>query len=818
MEKIIVLYSYENESYKIHIERYLKALKSFGIKYWNDRETENIPDFKDAEVVVLMLSSYFIASDLIQDTVIPKVLEQSQLQLFPILLESCPIKSVQWLKDVEVFPKDGLALFEKTDAQIGKDIVTFVDAISSSLIKEKSGHEMQKEADKLKQIITNSHQFEDFRKSNCIYVDKTQHVLSLLEEGRNICFLSRPRRFGKSLLLNMMKALFLGKKELFKGLYIYDKYDFKPYPVIHLSFTMLPPLDRSLAFDIALYVALEQYFSDIANEQNIPIPKGPDLGNIITNLYKKTNTPVVLLIDEYDKTLLRYIKEQDKREIVRTVLKDIFSPLKDLTHILKFFFITGVSKFSKVSIFSDLNNLDDLTMLDDYSTIAGFTQQDVEYYFKDHIVKLAEKEGKTRDEILDQIRKWYDGYSWDGKNFVYAPFSISNVFKNLKFANYWFETGTPSFLPDVIKGLKEGELGFQNFESYQMVNTDIEKYDISNIKLLPFLFQSGYLSVYEKSETSITVRIPNMEVRISFYNYLFEELSPGNTDQLNCLKQAIVTHNIDEMMKSIKIIMATIPYQVLEKKENVYHSHFHTILKTVNQNTMSEVLTNIGRIDTLMETHDAIFIFEFKMASAKEGIRQIKRKGYAEGQLNKNKKIFLIGVKFSETSRNIEHWLYELAIEKDLINWQDSIQKHTEKILLLYSKQDEQFKEQIFAHVRMLTNHGILLIDDITFDEPDTLSAISSAKIVILLISHNILGSNIFQSKAITELAEKHKKGTVTVFPIIIKSCAYKSIAWIENIKTNDKPFSKLSEIEQDELMAELVEQMSEILTKKQQQ
>ena len=660
MNRIILLYSHENEAYKPKIERHFKALKSYGVTFWNDLETDT-PDLHDKDALILMLSSYFISSDCIQDCLIDKIAEQPASKIFSIILEPCSIKAMTWLNNTSIIPDDGFSLSEMSENQVEKNIAMLVDRVASYLIKkdEKTGTSEKIFTDsKPREILTNTHDFIEFRLNNCIYVDKTQYVYDLLQANMTQCFLSRPRRFGKSLLINMMKEMFLGHKELFKGLYIYDKYDFKPYPVIHLSFTKLE-YDTTLDADISLFYALKSYLTKIAIKNQIPIPDGPYLGTMIENLSQKTESPVVLLIDEYDKPLLSYIKEPENRKKVLKVLKNMFAPLKDLTGTIKFLFITGVSKFSQVSIFSDLNNLDDLTLHENYSTIAGFTQQELEHCFNDHINQLAFKTGATRNDILNQIKTWYNGYSWDGKHFVYAPFSISNLLKRGRFRNYWFASATPSFLIDVIDELKHGHLSLDSFETYPMLDTDMEKYDISNIKLMPFLFQSGYLSIYEIDMDVLKLQIPNMEVRISFYKHLFEQLSPKNIEHFDILRQAIRECNIDDMMDRIKRIIATIPYQILEKKEKVYHSHVYTILRTVNENTQSEISTNLGRIDTVMETPDKVFIFEFKMQSALQGIKQIKNKRYADSYLGRNKKVVLIGVQFSETNRNISDYRYE---------------------------------------------------------------------------------------------------------------------------------------------------------------
>jgi len=436
-------------------------------------------------------------------------------------------------------------------------------------------------------ILTNTHSFKQFRTENCIYVDKTRFAYELIKNKMTQCFLSRPRRFGKSLFLNMLKELFSGNKKLFEGLYIYDKYDFKSYPVIHLTFTMLE-YDIHLDPDIALSNALKKYLGRIAKKNQIPEPDGPHLGNMIDDLYCKTKKQVVLLIDEYDKPLLSYINEPDARKKVLKTLKNFFSPLKDLTDEIKFLFITGVSKFSQVSIFSDLNNLDDLTMNPNYSTIAGYTQKEMEFYFKDYIPKLAERYDETIDEILSQIKSWYDGYSWDGKNFVYAPFSISNLLKHSDFSN-------------------------------------------------------------------------------------------------SCFK------------------------------------------------------------DELVEQNDTI-----------------KTQNYPE-------------ISF------------------------------TEKILVLYSKQDESFKDKLIMHLQPIRRFGIACYDDITFDEIQLAESVSKTKNINLLLSPQFLASDLFQSTALDGLAESYRQKRIQLFPIVVQPCSYKTIPWLVDIGINSEPLATLSQLKQDEILADIV-------------
>jgi hypothetical protein len=634
------------------------AIECNGLEVWIDTQnllagdtlnTEIESAIKHAAAFIVVISPSVFNSMKVRKEIM--FAQENKVTIIPILINGMEPPSLLFF-----FKKEPAAIEIKNSLQQSMPQILKALGIEPPSDIEHTG--ISNTETKSQDILTNTHNFIEFRENNCLYVDKTQYIYHLLNSKMTHCFFSRPRRFGKSLLVSVMKEMFLGNKELFQGLYVYDKYDFTPYPVIHLSFTRLE-YDIAFDADISLSKALTNYLGRIAREIQIPAPDGPYLGAMIEDLSQKFNSPVVLLIDEYDKPLLSYIDEPENRKKVLKVLKNFFSPLKDLTGKIKFLFITGVSKFSQVSIFSDLNNLDDLTLNEDYATIAGFTQQEIEHYFDEHINRLALKNGVRRNDILAQIKSWYDGYSWDGKNFVYAPFSISKLLKHRKFKNYWFASATPSFLIDVIDAFKQGRLSFDSFESYPMLESDMEKYDISNIQLMPFLFQAGYLSIYQIDMDTLKLRIPNMEVRTSFYKHLFNQLSHRNIEHIDKLRKAIRECSIELMMECIKSLIATIPYQILEKKEKVYHSHFYTILRTANENTQSEVSTNLGRIDTVMETPDTVFIFEFKMKSALQGIKQIKEKRYADSYSGKNKKLVLIGVQFSESDRNISDYRYE---------------------------------------------------------------------------------------------------------------------------------------------------------------
>ncbi|MCP5047253.1 MAG: AAA family ATPase, partial [bacterium] len=279
------------------------------------------------------------------------------------------------------------------------------------------------------------------------YIDKTEGIYNLISSGGQYYFLSRPRRFGKSLLVSTLKELFSGNRELFKGLWIYDKIEWEKHPVIHLDFTQLEFKDSD-----TLERSLFNQMGEIAATHKIQLD-APGYKTRFIQLIKKlaAHGQVVILIDEYDKPIIDHIQNIETAKDNRNVLKNLFGVLKGLDEYIRFFFLTGVSKFSKVSIFSDLNNLDDITVDDNHATLLGYTQDELTGYFSDYIDGLSKKSGMSRERLLEYLKLWYNGYSWDGKNFLYNPFSILNLFRKKRFSNYWFATGTPTFLVNHIR-------------------------------------------------------------------------------------------------------------------------------------------------------------------------------------------------------------------------------------------------------------------------------------------------------------------------------------------------------------------------------
>ena len=367
--------------------------------------------------------------------------------------------------------------------------------------------------------------FRDFHRDGFIYVDKTEYIHRLVWQGKYY-FLSRPRRFGKSLLVSTLKELFSGSQELFEGLWIYDKWDWtKTSPVIHLSFTCLNYQDRGLD------VAISSELDEIAASYQIDLPTDMPYKDKFKALLKQVSAKhgeIVLLIDEYDKPIIDYLEYEKLPQAKENqgIMKNFYSVLKDSGAYLRFVFITGVSKFSKVSIFSDLNHLDDLTLHPDYALLTGYTQADLEFYFADYLTSATERLKMNRVDVIQRVREWYNGFSWDGINTVYNPFGTLLFLAQHDFRNYWSETGTPTFLFEQMK--KQ-----ENFEYENVVTSSdlLNKYDLNNLEMVALLFQTGYLTVKKRDfiNGEIVLDYPNREVRSSLYGFLIDNLTPNQS-------------------------------------------------------------------------------------------------------------------------------------------------------------------------------------------------------------------------------------------------------------------------------------------------
>lgn len=496
--------------------------------------------------------------------------------------------------------------------------------------------------------------FRELRNAGYLYVDKTKEISDLVESGKYY-FLSRPRRFGKSLLVSTLKYLFLGERELFDGLWIADRYDFEPHPVLHFSFSALGYKD------IGLERGLHQALNNKAEEAGFSLTQegiGPRFQELIKRL-AENGQKVVLLIDEYDKPLVDYIDQQEQAEVNRDILKNFFSVIKDTDPFLRFFLITGVSKFSKVSLFSDLNHLQDITLVERFESIAGYTQKELDTSFESDIGELAQKIGKSTAALREDIRLWYNGYSWGTETRLYNPFSILNLFSAQRFANYWWETGTPTFL---IKKLRtEFQYNLNDLVAGQVM---FESFTINDLNWLALLFQTGYLTIrdYDPETGLYTLGYPNREVRDTMQQHLlaaFRETT--KTDSLPLLvkiKTALEQGDLERLIELINILFSTIPHQIFqEKQEAFFHAILHLSFSGIGLFVQSEVSTAKGRVDTVVHTRDCIYVMEFKLdGSAQSALQQIREKRYGSPFLDQGKEVIALGVNFSSVERAVAEW------------------------------------------------------------------------------------------------------------------------------------------------------------------
>ena len=519
---------------------------------------------------------------------------------------------------------------------------------------------------------TGSQFFPNLIEDNAIYVDKTQFIVPLIAKKSNAqYFLSRPRRFGKSMFISTLEQVFLGKKELFKGLYIEDKIEWDSYPVIRLS------MDKIGFFELGLEKALHGVLLSIARDNNIVL-EGAGYSARFTELIKKMaekyQKKVVLLIDEYDKPIITYIEKDNVTEAERNrdILKSFYGILKDSGDQLRFLFITGVSKFSRVSIFSDLNHLDDLTLDDNFATICGFTETELRHYCHAGLEDLATKNQTNIDAIVDKIRYWYNGFSWNAVDFVYNPYSTMLLMHKQAFKNYWFDTGTPTFLVKLIN--QSGQYDFIDLE----VDQDIYNWhDLKNLDFISIMLQTGYLTLKEHIVDFIyKVYYPNKEVELSFSKMLLENHLHKQTGRLAVtiydIEKAFKRHDIPRVLEIITDMFKSLPSQFFKEGkektdaqgnitmtstpvgENFYHAVIYLVFKILGISMTAEVSTQHGRIDALVETDTHIYVFEFKKnRKASVALEQIKENKYAEHFALTKKQIYLIGVAFNLQKRGI---------------------------------------------------------------------------------------------------------------------------------------------------------------------
>ncbi|MCL2058626.1 MAG: ATP-binding protein [Oscillospiraceae bacterium] len=494
-----------------------------------------------------------------------------------------------------------------------------------------------------------------------VYVDKTQYVYDLLN-GSGFYFLSRPRRFGKSLFLDTIAEVFSGDRELFKGLWIYDSdYGFEKYPVIRLDMSSISNETPDVLND-SILGELRVIYEKEGFEATDAIPSDA-FKRLIRNLHSKYNQKVAVLIDEYDKPILDHIDKTEMADANRRVIRGFYGILKSMEPHLRFTFFTGVSKFTKASLFSELNNLNDITMIDSYANICGIPVESLDEYFGEHIASLREdKWYQDCEDMHELILSWYDGYSWDAKTKLLNPFSLLNFFGRKRFHSFWYSSGSPKFLIDFIKRQPEIYTSLKNF---RITEDMLDAVDIDKIMVVPLLFQTGYLTVKETLDSvygaSYIVDIPNFEVRNAFNLHILSALTEKEADHTGMarmeISEALEAGDLQKMLDMLRGLFASIPYQLHVPNESYYHSIFYAAMSLLGFDMAAEVSTSRGRIDATLELDDKAYVMEFKYVDCPpeasdeekralfdkaliEGLGQINDRGYHKKYIGSGKTIY----------------------------------------------------------------------------------------------------------------------------------------------------------------------------------
>lgn len=503
--------------------------------------------------------------------------------------------------------------------------------------------------------------FEDLRRNEFVYVDKTHHIYRLISTGKYY-FLSRPRRFGKSLLVSTMEAYFKGKKELFNGLAMEDlEKDWVEYPVLHLDLNGKKyDSPQALTDNIKYYLTLwdKDLDTDTSYISDIEIR----FKQIIDVACEKTGKKVVILIDEYDKPIVDNIGNPEVADDFKKTLQGFYSVLKAKDGQIRFGFLTGVSKIGKLSVFSGLNNLTDISMESEYSDICGISERDLHKYFKESISELADANQLSIDECYKKLKAMYDGYHFsEDADGMYNPFSLLSTLRFKKFKDYWFDTGTPTMLVNVMKQTSFDITTLS--DNVEVASDDLSgMQDIVN-RPIPLFLQTGYLTIkdYDKEFNIYTLGFPNDEVKNGFLKFIFSYYVPINPAEGNTttakLAKALRTGAPDVFMRTLEALFANTTYQIQGDAEKDFQYAMYIIMELLGEYVQAERATSNGRIDLLLQTKDYIYIIEVKIDNtADAALQQIEKKGYAKPFVNDPRKIFKIGVSFSTENRRIEDW------------------------------------------------------------------------------------------------------------------------------------------------------------------
>lgn len=503
--------------------------------------------------------------------------------------------------------------------------------------------------------------FEDLRKKDYIYVDKTALIYQLISTGKYY-FLSRPRRFGKSLLISTLEAYFSGKRELFAGLEMEKlEKEWIEYPVLHMDLNTRNYHCRESLIGI-LNQNLEEWEKLYGDEKKDRVSEERFM-YMIKRAYEVTGRKVVILIDEHDKPMLQAIGNPELQTEYRNTLKAFYGALKSCDGYIQFAMLTGVTKFGKVSVFSDLNNLMDISMINRFSEICGITEEELHRYFDDDIHTLAEKLGTGYEETCARLKLNYDGYHFSFKSpGMYNPFSLLNTFANMQIDNYWFATGTPTYLVELMK---LHEYNVEEIEDIVTSGPVLDSIDTASTDPVPVIYQSGYLTIkgYNEEFENYTLGFPNREVEQGFFRFLLPNYASVSVTKSPYEIQRFVIDvrkgDVDSFLSRLQTFFDDIPYELAPRDREVHYQNIlYIVFKLMGFHSEVEYHTSRGRVDLVLKTSDYIYVMEFKLdGTAEEAMAQIDSKGYASAFAADGRKVVKVGVNFSSETRTIERWI-----------------------------------------------------------------------------------------------------------------------------------------------------------------
>ena len=503
--------------------------------------------------------------------------------------------------------------------------------------------------------------FQKIREGKYLYIDKTKYIVDFRKKKMSYVFLSRPRRFGKSLFASTLQAYFEGRKELFEGLAIADyEKEWVKHPVLHFDMSGAKHLE---AEDLKNYLNLElRKYEKIYGRDEREINPNERLDGLVRRAYEQTGQKAVVIIDEYDAPLLDVVHEEENLQQLRYIMQNFYSPLKRLDPYLEFTFLTGITKFSQLSIFSELNNLDNISMLDQYSAICGISLTELTTAMRPDVENLGQALGLSYEECLEKLRRYYDGYHFSEQSEdVFNPFSLIKALNGQKIAPYWFGSGTPTY---IVKLLQKYHVNVMDIEKK---SSDVDEFDVSPEQMtsaLPLLYQSGYLTIkkYNHIVETYSLGYPNTEVKIGMLKSLAPNyLSPlpfENNSLVRDFVEKLYDRDMDGALQRLRAYLASISNRLANKNEKDFQTVFYLIFNLMGAKIRVEEDSAIGRADAVLYLPDAVYVFELKFdGSAEEAIQQIDEKGYLIPYTADGKRLYKIGVNYDSEQRTISDWI-----------------------------------------------------------------------------------------------------------------------------------------------------------------